>query len=127
MFNSYGASLDWMRATARCCATTAAMIEANRTPYRDKAKVIPIIAKRPEKRPNVSDYAIDVLTKNCMWSVNGRLSTRQRTQWTIDNSVERRCAQEQEGRRRAGCAILRLPRRRSTPPADPRRSDECKL
>src|SRR5213075_3018889 len=44
MFNAYGASLDWIardRALLRDAIT--AMIEANRTAYRDRAKVLPII------------------------------------------------------------------------------------
>src|SRR5437763_7398984 len=44
MFNAYGASLDWIardRALLRDAA--AAMIEANRMMYTDKAKVVPII------------------------------------------------------------------------------------
>jgi len=87
-FNSYGASLDWIaRDRPLLRDTAAAMIEANRTAYRDKAKVVPIIAKATEKPADVVDYAIDVLTKNCVWSVNGGFDPA-RTQWTIENSVE---------------------------------------
>src|SRR6476660_9348900 len=44
-FNSYGASLEWIaRDRPLFRDTAAAMIEANRMAYRDKAKVIPIIA-----------------------------------------------------------------------------------
>ena len=46
MFNAYGASTDWIakdRALLR--DTVAAMIEANRTIYRDKDKVVPIIVE----------------------------------------------------------------------------------
>src|SRR5262249_59594322 len=64
-----------------------AMIEANRTAYRDKAKVVPIIAKATEKANDVVDYAIDVLTKNCVWSVNGGFDP-ERSAWTIENSIE---------------------------------------
>ena len=63
------------------------MIEANRVAYRDKAKVIPIIAKATEKPAEAVDYALDVLAKNCVWSVNAGFDPA-RTQWTIDNSVE---------------------------------------
>jgi NitT/TauT family transport system substrate-binding protein len=88
MFNAYGASLDWIardRALLRDAA--AAMIEANRTMYTDKAKVVPIIEKATDKPKDAVEYAIDVLTKNCVWSVNGGLDPK-RTAWSIDNSAE---------------------------------------
>jgi ABC-type nitrate/sulfonate/bicarbonate transport system substrate-binding protein len=87
-FNSYGASTEWIaRDRALLRDTAAAMIEANRTAYRDKAKVLPIIVKATEKPAEAVDYAIDVLTKNCVWSVNTGFDPA-RTQWTIDNSVD---------------------------------------
>src|SRR4029079_9189829 len=44
MFNAFGASLDWIaKARALLRAPVAAMIEANRAIYRDKAKVVPVI------------------------------------------------------------------------------------
>ena len=86
-FNSYGASADWIaRDRPLLRDTAAAMIEANRTAYRDKAKVLPIIVKATEKPAEAVDYAIDVLTKNCVWSINTGFDPA-RTQWTIDNSV----------------------------------------
>jgi ABC-type nitrate/sulfonate/bicarbonate transport system substrate-binding protein len=88
MFNAYGASLDWIgrdRALLRDAA--AAMIEANRTMYTDKAKVVPSIEKATDKPKEAVEYAIDVLTKNCIWSINGGLDPA-RTAWTIDNSAE---------------------------------------
>lgn len=88
MFNAYGASLDWIaRDRALLRDTAAAMIEANRTMYTDKAKVVPIIEKATDKPKDAVEYAIDVLTKNCVWSVNGGLDPK-RTAWTIDNSAE---------------------------------------
>ena len=88
MFNAYGASLDWIaRDRALLRDTAAAMIEANRAAYQDKAKVVPIIQKATEKPKEAVEYAIDVLTKNCVWSINGGLDPK-RTQWTIDNSAE---------------------------------------
>jgi NitT/TauT family transport system substrate-binding protein len=88
MFNAYGASLDWIaRDRALLRDTAAAMIEANRTMYTDKAKVVPIIEKATDKPKDAVEYAIDVLTKNCVWSVNGGLDHK-RTAWTIDNSAE---------------------------------------
>jgi NitT/TauT family transport system substrate-binding protein len=87
MFNAYGASLDWIaRDRALLRDTAAAMIEANRMMYRDKAKVVPIIEKATGKPADAVEYAIDVLTKNCVWSVNGGLH-RKRTAWSIDNSA----------------------------------------
>jgi len=86
-FNSYGASTEWIaRDRALLRDTAAAMIEANRTAYRDKAKVLPIIVKATEKPAEAVDYAIDVLTKNCVWSVNTGFDPA-RIQWTIENSV----------------------------------------
>jgi NitT/TauT family transport system substrate-binding protein len=88
MFNAYGAALDWIgRDRALLRDTAAAMIEANRTIYRDKDKVVPIIIKATEKPKEAVEYAIDVLTQHCVWSVNGGLDPR-RTQWSIDNSAE---------------------------------------
>jgi hypothetical protein len=62
------------------------MIEANRAAYGDKAKVVPIIQKATEKPKEAVEYAIDVLTKTCVWSVNEGFNP-ERTQWSIDNSV----------------------------------------
>jgi NitT/TauT family transport system substrate-binding protein len=88
MFNAYGASLDWIaRDRALLRDTAAAMIEANRAMYRDKDKVVPTIVKATEKPKDAVEYSIDVLTKHCVWSVNGGFDPA-RTQWTIDNSVE---------------------------------------
>ena len=87
MFNAYGASTEWLasdRALLR--DTIAAMIEANRAIYRDKDKVVPIIMKATAKPKEAVEYAIDVETKNCVWSVNEGFDPK-RTQWTIDNSV----------------------------------------
>lgn len=86
-FNSYGASSEWIaRDRALLRDTAAAMIEANRAAYRDKAKVLPIIVKATEKPAEAVDYAMDVLTKNCVWSVNTGFDPA-RIAWTIENSV----------------------------------------
>jgi NitT/TauT family transport system substrate-binding protein len=88
MFNVYGASLDWIaRDRALLRDTVAAMIEANRAMFRDRDKVVPIIVKATEKPKDAVEYAIDVLTKHCVWSVNTGFDPL-RTQWTIDNSAE---------------------------------------
>jgi len=87
MFNAYGASLDWIakdRALLR--DTVAAMIEANRAIYRDKEKVVPIIMDATKKPKDAVEYAIDVETKHCIWSVNTGFDPK-RTQWSVDNSV----------------------------------------
>ena len=88
MFNAYGASLDWLaRDRALLRDTAAAMIEANRAMFHDKAKVVPIVEKATEKPQEAVEYAIDELTKNCVWSINGGLNP-ERTAWSIDNSAE---------------------------------------
>jgi len=88
MFNAYGASLDWIgRDRALLRDTAAAMIEANRAMFKDKAKVVPIIEKATEKPKEAVEYAIDVLTKSCVWSINTGFDPA-RTQWSIDNSAE---------------------------------------
>jgi ABC-type nitrate/sulfonate/bicarbonate transport system substrate-binding protein len=88
MFNAYGASLAWIaRDRALLRDTAAAMIEANRAMFRDKAKVVPIIEKATDKPSDAVEYAIDVLTKNCVWSINAGFDPA-RTQWSIDNSAE---------------------------------------
>ena len=63
------------------------MIEANRAMYREKDKVVPTIVKATEKPKDAVEYSIDVLTKHCVWSINGGFDPV-RTQWSIDNSVE---------------------------------------
>jgi NitT/TauT family transport system substrate-binding protein len=88
MFNAYGASLDWIaRDRALLRDTAAAMIEANRAMFRDQGKVVPVIEKATDKPRDAVEYAIDVLTKNCVWSVNTGFDPA-RTQWSIDNSAE---------------------------------------
>ncbi|TMJ29571.1 MAG: ABC transporter substrate-binding protein [Alphaproteobacteria bacterium] len=88
MFNAYGASLDWIaRDRALLRDTVAAMIEANRAMFRQRDKVIPIIEKATDKPREAVEYALDVLTRNCIWSVNTGFD-RNRTQWSIDHSAE---------------------------------------
>jgi hypothetical protein len=65
----------------------AAMIEANRTIYRDRAKAVPIIMKATGKPKDAVEFAVDNLIKRCIWSVNDGFNT-ERTQWSIDNDVE---------------------------------------
>jgi NitT/TauT family transport system substrate-binding protein len=63
------------------------MIEANRIMYRDKDRVIPIMAQVTEKPRDAVEHAWTVITKNCVWGVNEGFNAK-RTQWTIDNNVE---------------------------------------
>src|SRR4030095_3347746 len=87
MFNAYGASTDWIakdRALLR--DAVAAMIEANRTIYRDREKVVPIIIEATQKPKDAVEYAIDVLTRNCILSVNEGF-VRERTEWTHQNNI----------------------------------------
>ena len=87
MFNAYGASTEWIaRDRDLLRDTIAAMIEANRTSYREKDKVVPIIMEATQKPKEAVEYAVDVLTKNCVWSVNEGFDPK-RTAWSIDNSV----------------------------------------
>jgi NitT/TauT family transport system substrate-binding protein len=86
-FNHYGAS-DALIAKERdvLVDTIAAMIEANRAIYRDKDKVTPIIVEATQKPKDAVEYAIDVLTKNCVLAVNEGF-VRERTEWTHQNNI----------------------------------------
>ena len=61
MFNAYGASTDWIaRDRALLRDTVAAMIEANRTIYRDKDKVVPIIVEATKKPKDAVEFAWEI-------------------------------------------------------------------
>jgi ABC-type nitrate/sulfonate/bicarbonate transport system substrate-binding protein len=87
-YNAYGAA-DAMIAKDRDLLrdTIAAMIEANRAIYRDRDKVIPIIVEATQKPREAVDFAIGVLTKNCVLSVNSGF-VRARTEWTHQNNID---------------------------------------
>jgi len=88
MFNAYGASDEFIAKNRDLLRDTlAAMIEANRTMYRDKDKVVPIIMQATEKPREAVEFALAEITKNCVWSVNTGFN-RARTDWTIQNSVD---------------------------------------
>jgi NitT/TauT family transport system substrate-binding protein len=88
MFNAYGGQNAWIgRERDLMVDTVAALIEANRVIYKERDKVVPIMMKATGKPKEAVEYAWDVLTKNCVWSVNTGLE-RKRTEWSIDNSVE---------------------------------------
>src|SRR5258707_1291011 len=86
-FNHYGAS-DAMIAKDRTLLvdTIAAMIEANRAIYKDREKVLPAIVEATQKPNEAVEYALDVLTKNCILSVNEGF-VRVRTEWTHQNNI----------------------------------------
>ena len=87
-FNHYGAA-DSMIARDRDLVrdTVAAMIEGNRAIYNDKAKVVPTIVEATQKPKDAVEYAIDVLTKNCVLSVNEGF-VRERTEWTHQRNID---------------------------------------
>ncbi|MGZ3408943.1 MAG: ABC transporter substrate-binding protein [Xanthobacteraceae bacterium] len=87
-FNHYGAA-DSMIAKDRDLVrdTIAAMIEANRAIYREKEKALPIIVEATQKPPEAVSFAIDVLTKNCILSVNEGF-VRARTEWSHQNAID---------------------------------------
>jgi hypothetical protein len=88
MFNAYGASTEWIAKDLPLLRdTVAAMIEANRTIYREKDKVVPIMVEATQKPKAAVEFAWESNTKNCVWSVNTGFDPK-RTQWSIDNSVE---------------------------------------
>jgi NitT/TauT family transport system substrate-binding protein len=87
-FNAYGAAdsliakdRDFMR------DIIAAMIEANRTIYREPEKAIPTIMEATQKPRKAVEFAIGVLTKSCMLSVNTGF-VRERTEWTHQNNID---------------------------------------
>lgn len=88
VFNSYGGQIAWVDGNRQLMIDTlAAMIEANRTIYRDKDKVVPIMVKATGKPKEAVEYAWEIETKSCVWSVNDGFDPK-RTQWSIDNDVE---------------------------------------
>ena len=87
-FNAYGAGEGMLakdRALVRDVVT--ALIEANRTIYRQKEKVIPTMVEATKKPQEAVSFAYDYLIKNCLWSVNTGFS-RERTEWSIENGIE---------------------------------------
>ena len=63
---------------------------------------MPIIVKATEKPNEAVEYAIDVLTKNCVWSVNDGLRSASARNGSIDNSVANGDVQRQEADGGAG-------------------------
>jgi len=87
-FNAYGAA-DSLIAKERDFLRdiVAAMIEANRTIYREPEKAIPTIVEATQKPREAVEFAISVLTKNCILSVNSGF-VRERTEWTHQNNID---------------------------------------
>lgn len=67
--------------------TIAAMIEANRTMYREPDKVVPIIMDATQKPKDAVEYAMGVITKRCIWSVNDGFD-KARTLWSIQFAID---------------------------------------
>jgi NitT/TauT family transport system substrate-binding protein len=87
-FNAYGAAESMIAKDHDLLRDTiAAMIEANRMMYRDKEKVIPAIVEATQKPREAVEFALDVLTKNCVLSVNSGF-VRERTEWTHQNNID---------------------------------------
>jgi ABC-type nitrate/sulfonate/bicarbonate transport system substrate-binding protein len=87
-FNAYGAAESLIAKDHDLLRdTVAAMIEANRAVYRDKEKVIPVIVEATQKPREAVEFAIGVLTKNCVLSVNTGF-VRERTEWTHQNNID---------------------------------------
>jgi NitT/TauT family transport system substrate-binding protein len=87
-FNAYGAAESLIAKDHDLLRDTiAAMIEANRTVYTDKQKVIPAIVEATQKPADAVAFAIDVITKGCMLSVNSGF-VRERTEWTHQNNID---------------------------------------
>jgi NitT/TauT family transport system substrate-binding protein len=87
-FNAYGAAEAMIAKDHDLLRDTiAAMIEANRAMYRDKEKVIPTIVEATQKPREAVEFALDVLTKNCVLSVNSGF-VRERTEWTHQNNID---------------------------------------
>lgn len=87
VFTAYGVSDDTIAKDPTLVRDTiAALIEANREIYRDKEKVIPIMVQATGKPRDAVEYAYDLETKNCLWSVNGGFD-QARTMWTQDDDI----------------------------------------
>ncbi len=86
-FNAYGASEDLIAKDPGLLRdVVAGLIEADRTIYHDKARVIPIMVDATHKSRQAVEYAYDLLTKNCVWAVNSGF-TPQRTMWTYEHDI----------------------------------------
>ena len=88
MFNAYGASTRLDRQGPGAAARHRRRHDRGQPHHlRDKDKVVPIMVEATKKPKEAVEYAWEIETKNCIWSVNSGF-TEKRTQWSIDNSVE---------------------------------------
>src|SRR5438128_1788931 len=87
-FNAYGVA-DSMLTKDRAMVrdVVISLIEANRTVYNQKEKVIPVMMEATKKPQEAVSFSYDYLVKNCVWSVNTGFS-RERTEWSIENGIE---------------------------------------
>jgi NitT/TauT family transport system substrate-binding protein len=86
-FNQYGASDSFIaRDRSLLRDAMAAMIEANRTIYREPAKVIPAIVEATQKPKEAVEFAVAEEMKSCVWAVNEGFE-RARTEWTHENEI----------------------------------------
>src|SRR6202030_3696863 len=87
-FNAYGAAETLIAKDHDLLRDViAAMIEANRAIYRDADKVIPVIMEATQKPREAVEFAIGVLTQNCVLSVNTGF-VRERTEWPHQNNLD---------------------------------------
>lgn len=87
VYNMYGASDEFIARNRDLLVDfTAAMTETNRTIFREKDKVIPIMVKATEKPQAAVELSWEQQTRDCVWSVNSGLD-KQRMQWSIENSI----------------------------------------
>jgi NitT/TauT family transport system substrate-binding protein len=87
-FTAYGASDGFIsRDPALLRDAVAAMIEAVRTMYRDKNRVLPIITEATHKPRDAVEYAYDQLTANCIWAVNAGFNPAS-TLWTEQHDID---------------------------------------
>jgi NitT/TauT family transport system substrate-binding protein len=86
-FNAYGVATDLIAKDRPFVVDfVASMVEANRTIYRERDKVIPIMVTQTQKPREAVEYAWEQLTKACIWSVNEGFDP-ERTKWTIDHDA----------------------------------------
>src|SRR3954471_11740897 len=86
-FNQYGASDSFIaRDRTLLRDAMAAMIEANRTIYREPAKAVPAIVEATQKPKEAVEFAVAEEIKSCVWAVNEGFE-RARTEWTHDNEI----------------------------------------
>jgi ABC-type nitrate/sulfonate/bicarbonate transport system substrate-binding protein len=87
-FTAYGASDALInRDPALVRDAIASMMEAIRTMYRDKNKVIPIIMDATHKPKDAVEYAYDQITQNCIWAVNTGFNPAS-TLWTEQHDID---------------------------------------